>query len=106
MDGGARDYREIVSLNFPVFCKGLTPLDSCGRMDGKERDIPIVCGGIKVHPGDLVYGDVDGVVVVPQEIADEVITRAWEKVRGENTVREELRAGASVVKTFEKYGIL
>lgn len=106
MDGGARDYREIVNLGFPVFCKGLSPLDSCGRMDGKERDIPIVCGGIKVRPGDLVYGDVDGVVVVPQEIADEVISRAWEKVRGENTVREELRAGASVVKTFEKYGIL
>ena len=106
MDGGARDYREIVSLNFPVFCKGLTPYDSCGRMDGKERDIPIVCGGIRVLPGDLVYGDVDGVVVVPQEMADEVIARAWEKVKGENTVREELRAGASVVKTFEKYGIL
>jgi 4-hydroxy-4-methyl-2-oxoglutarate aldolase len=106
MDGGARDYREIVSLNFPVFCKGLSPYDSCGRMDGKERGIPIVCGGIRVLPGDLVYGDVDGVVVVPQEMAEEVITRAWEKVKGENTVREELRAGASVVKTFEKYGIL
>jgi len=106
MDGGARDYREIVSLNFPVFCKGLTPYDSCGRMDGKERDIPIVCGGIRVYPGDLVYGDYDGVVVVPQEMADEVINKAWEKVCGENTVREELRGGASVVETFKKYGIL
>jgi len=75
-------------------------------MDGKERDIPIVCGGIRVCPGDLVYGDVDGVVVVPQDIADEVIQKSWEKVQGENTVREELRSGASVVKTFEKYGIL
>ena len=105
-DGGARDYNEIVELDFPTFCKGLTPYDSCGRMDGKERDIPIVCGGIRVCPGDLIYGDVDGVVVVPQDIADEVIAKAWEKVQGENTVREELRAGASVVKTFEKYGIL
>jgi regulator of RNase E activity RraA len=105
-DNGARDYNEIVSLNFPTFCKGLIPYDSCGRMDGKERDIPIVCGGIRVEPGDLVFGDVDGVVVVPQEIADVVIVRAWEKVKGENTVRQELRGGASVVKTFEKYGIL
>jgi 4-hydroxy-4-methyl-2-oxoglutarate aldolase len=105
-DGGARDYNEIVSLNFPTFCKGLTPYDSCGRMDGKGRDIPVVVGGIRVIPGDLIYGDVDGVVVVPQEIVDEVIARAWEKVKGESTVREELRAGASVVKTFEKYGIL
>ena len=105
-DNGARDYNEIIHLHFPTFCKGLTPYDSQGRMDGKERDIPIVCGGIRVDPGDLVFGDVDGVVVVPQEIVDEVIARAWEKVQGENTVREELRAGASVVKTFEKYGIL
>ncbi|MFC1692031.1 RraA family protein [Candidatus Latescibacterota bacterium] len=106
MDGGARDYNEIVGLNFPTFCAGLTPYDSQGRMDGKERNIPIICGGIRVCPGDLIYGDVDGVVVVPEEISDEVITRAWEKVKGENTVREELRSGASVVKTFDKYGIL
>ncbi|MBT4485750.1 MAG: RraA family protein [Candidatus Latescibacteria bacterium] len=105
-DGGARDYNEIVALNFPTFCTGLSPYDSMGRMDGKERDIPIVCGGIRVSPGDLVFGDVDGVVVVPQEMAEEVIEKAWEKVQGENTVREELRSGASVVKTFEKYGIL
>ena len=105
-DNGARDYNEIVELNFPTFCKGLTPYDSCGRMDGKERDITIICGGIRVVPGDLIFGDVDGVVVVPQEMVDEVIAKSWEKVQGENTVREELRAGASVVKTFEKYGIL
>ena len=105
-DGGARDFTEIVELGFPTFCKGLSPYDSCGRMDGKERDIPIIVGGIRVAPGDLIFGDVDGVVVVPQEMSDEVIAKAWEKVQGENTVREELRAGASVVKTFEKYGIL
>ena len=105
-DGGTRDYKEIVDLDFPTFCKGLTPYDSLGRMDGKERDIPIVCGGIHVNPGDLVFGDIDGVVIVPQEIVEEVIEKAWGKVQGENTVREELRAGASLVKTFEKYGIL
>lgn len=105
-DGGVRDYNEIVQLNFPTFCKGLTPYDSLGRMDVVERDIPIVCGGISVSPGDLIYGDADGVVVVPRKIANEVINRAWEKIQEENIVREELRSGASVVKTFEKYGIL
>lgn len=105
-DGGARDYGEIVELGFPVFCRGLTPYDSLGRMDGRERDHPIVCGGVRVQPGDLVFADVDGIVVVPQELAEEAISRAWEKVRGEDTVREELRAGASVVDTFHKYGIL
>jgi len=101
-DGGSRDYREIVSLGFPVFCRGLTPYDSQGRMDGVERDIPIVCGGIRVQPGDLVFADVDGVVVVPQALVEETIARAWEKVQGESRVREELRAGASVVETFRK----
>ena len=105
-DGGARDYNEVVGLNFPTFCRGLTPYDSLGRMDVVDRDITIVCGGIRISPEDLVYADVDGVVVVPQEMTDEVIARAWEKVQGESKVREELRSGASVVKTFEKYGIL
>jgi len=105
-DGGARDYNEIVELNFPTFCKGLSPYDSLGRMDAKDRDCPIICGGIRVNPGDLIFGDIDGVVVVPQEIAEEVIEKAWEKVQGESTVREELRNGAGVAATFEKYGIL
>ncbi|WP_319561986.1 hypothetical protein [Marispirochaeta sp.] len=75
-------------------------------MDGKERNIPVVCGGIRVCAGDLLYADVDGVVFVPGEIAPEVIEKAWQKVQGENTVREELYSGAGIVKTFEKYGIL
>ena len=78
-DGGARDYNEIIELNFPVFCKGLSPYDSLGRMDGKERDIPIECGGVRVCPGDLVFGDVDGIVVVPQEIVDEVVAKRGKK---------------------------
>ncbi len=105
-DGGVRDYDEIVELNFPVFSAGLTPYDSLGRMDGKERDITVVCGGVRVVPGDLVFGDVDGIVVIPQGIVDEIIPKAWEKVQGEDVVREELRGGASVVDTFKKYGIL
>ena len=106
IDGGARDYKEIMELRFPTFCRGLSPYDSLGRMDGKECDVPVECGGIRVYPGDLIFGDVDGVVVVPQEIVDEVIAKAWEKVQGESTVREELRNGAGVVDTFKKYGIL
>jgi len=106
IDGGARDYNEIMELGFPVFCKGLSPYDSLGRMDAKECDVPVECGGIRVNPGDLIFGDVDGIVVVPQEIVDEVIAKAWEKVQGESTVREELRNGAGVADTFKKYGIL
>jgi 4-hydroxy-4-methyl-2-oxoglutarate aldolase len=105
-DGGARDYNEIVEIGFPTFCKGLTPYDSLGRMDVVDRNIGITCGGIRVYPGDLIFGDIDGVVVVPADMADEVVNKAWEKVKGESKVREELRAGAGVVDTFRKYGIL
>ena len=105
-DGGARDYVEIVQLGFPTFCRGLTPYDSLGRMDVVEIDAPVRCGGITVRPGDLIFADVDGTVVVPQEVADETISKAWEKVRGENKVRDALRSGASVAETFAKYGIL
>jgi len=105
-DGGVRDYQEIVALNFPTFAAGLTPYDSLGRVDGTARDVPVTCGGVRVCPGDLVFGDVDGIVVVPQDIVAEVVAKAWEKVKGESTVREELRSGASVVATFRKYGIL
>jgi regulator of RNase E activity RraA len=106
MDGTSRDYGEIVELGFPTFCAGLSPYDSLGRTDGKEVDIPIECGGVRVSPGDLVYGDIDGVVVVPKEVAEIVINKAWEKVKGESKVRDELRSGASVEETFKKYGIL
>jgi regulator of RNase E activity RraA len=105
-DGGARDYREITDLGFPVFCSGLSPLDSLGRMDALARNVPIVCGGVTVMPGDLIFADVDGVVVVPQGVAEVAIARAWEKVQRENTVREELRAGAGIVETFQKHHIL
>jgi 4-hydroxy-4-methyl-2-oxoglutarate aldolase len=105
-DGGARDYVEIVALEFPTFCRGLTPYDSLGRMDVVEINAAIHCGGILTRPGDLVFADVDGTVVVPQELADEAINKAWEKVQGESKVRHALRSGASVTETFEKYGIL
>jgi regulator of RNase E activity RraA len=105
-DGGARDYAEIVELGFPTFCRGLTPYDSLGRMDVVETNVPINCGGIPVRPGDLIFADVDGALVVPQELAEEAIQKAWEKVNGESKVRDALRAGASVAETFAKYGIL
>jgi regulator of RNase E activity RraA len=75
-------------------------------MDVVEINASIRCGGVTVRPGDLIFADVDGTVVIPQDVADEAIAKAWEKVRGENRVRDALRSGASVAETFAKYGIL
>jgi regulator of RNase E activity RraA len=63
-------------------------------------------GGVVVEPGDLVFGDCDGVVVIPQEIEQHVIERALEKVAGEKRVRKEIEGGATSTAVFDRYGIL
>lgn len=105
-DGGVRDYNEIVALDFPTFSAGLTPYDSLGRMDVVEINKPIRCGGVDVAPGDLIFGDIDGIAVVPANIVEPVIAAAWEKVQGEQNVRRRLSAGASVSETFKEFGVL
>ena len=106
LDGHARDLAFIDLERFPIYCRGTNPLDSKGRVDAVAADEPMVCGGVLIRPGDLIFADGDGIVRVPSEQIGETIRRATEKVRGENTVREELQKGASVKATFDKYGIL
>lgn len=106
IDGLTRDATRICAMDFPVFAAGFSPLDSKGRLDAVSHGLPIRIGSCVVHPGDWVFGDVDGLVVVPQGMAEEVLGRALEKVRGENKVREELARGRSAREVFEEYGIL
>jgi regulator of RNase E activity RraA len=106
LDGLTRDAARITALNFPVFAAGFCPLDSKGRLDAVAYNQPIRVGAVVVRPGDWVYGDIDGVVVVPHEQAEAAITKAWEKATGENRVREELAKGRSVREVFAEYGIL
>lgn len=105
-DGLVRDVRYIRELKFPVFHGGIGPLDSRGRCKMVEMDRPIECGGVAVRTGDIAFGDVDGVVFVPQAIADEVFTRAIDKMQAENHTRDELRAGKLLAEVYEKYGVL
>lgn len=105
-DGLVRDARLVTGMQFPVFHGGFRPLDSKGRSKMVARDVEVVCGGVTVRSGDLVFGDMDGVVVVPQAISEEVIARAVAKIEGENITREELRAGATLGEVFRKYGVL
>jgi 4-hydroxy-4-methyl-2-oxoglutarate aldolase len=105
-DGMVRDIRAIRALRFPVFHGGVAPLDSKGRGKVAEIDTPIRCGGVAVAPGDLIVGDADGVVVVPQAVEDEALRRAFAKVSSENTTRDELAAGARLADVFAKYRVL
>jgi 4-hydroxy-4-methyl-2-oxoglutarate aldolase len=106
IDGYCRDTCSIAAMKFPVFAVGLTPADSMGRCDVIAIRVPIEIGEARVNDGDLVVADYDGGVVIPQDIEDEVIRRAMEKVNGENLVRNELAHGASIQQVFKKYRIL
>lgn len=105
-DGLVRDVQQIRAMRFPVFSGGIGPLDTKGRARMVERDVPVVCAGASVRRGDLVFGDVDGIVVIPQEAEQEVVRRALEKVAGENQSREALQRGEKLADVFRRLGIL
>jgi 4-hydroxy-4-methyl-2-oxoglutarate aldolase len=106
IDGYTRDTRAIIAMCFPVFCRGVHPADSFGRLDVAEHDVPIRCGGVLVRPGDLILADDDGVVAIPLAVAEQALNLAEEKVRGENLVRKALAEGMSVAEAFRRHGVL
>lgn len=106
IDGISRDTRAIKDMKFPVFVKGIAPGDSKGRIEIINYNQLIKCGGVWVNPGDVVFGDDDGVVVIPQEIALEVVELAEEKFEKEKKFMKGLHNGASVKEMFDKYGVL
>jgi regulator of RNase E activity RraA len=105
-DGLVRDIRKIRELGFALFHGGIGPLDSRGRGRMAAMDVPIECGGARVCSGDIVFGDADGVVVLPQAIAAEAIGRALTKAVSENRTRDELLEGRLLGEVYAKYGVL
>ncbi len=106
IDGFVRDVRQIVAMSFPTFARGIMPLDSWGRGYVADVDVKIECGGVLVAPGDLVFGDYDGVVVIPSAVEEEVLARAIDKVTSENRTREELLQGRLLAEVYERHGVL
>jgi regulator of RNase E activity RraA len=106
MDGLVRDIRAIRTMGFPVFHGGIGPLDSKGRGKVMAIDVPVECAGVRVCPGDLIFGDADGVVVVPQAIEAAVLAAAFEKLKGEKSTLADLRAGIPLGEVYAKYGVL
>jgi 4-hydroxy-4-methyl-2-oxoglutarate aldolase len=106
VDGYTRDTLALIEMGFPTFAAGINCQDSLGRIDVDAVGVPIECGGVRVNHGDLVLGDFDGVVVVPIEAAEEVLTLAEEKVSGEILVRSKLAEGMPVWEAFHTYGVI
>lgn len=105
-DAYTRDTLALIDMRFPTFAAGIHCADSLGRIDVDAYDVPIVCGGVAVEPGDLVLGDHDGVVIVPSGIGERVVAAAEEKVSGESLVRAKLAEGMPVSEAFRTYGVI
>jgi len=106
VDACTRDVKRIIEMGFPVFTRAIRPLESQGRGYIEAYDVPIKCGDVTVKPGEIVFGDYDGIVVIPREAEDGVLSKALEKVTGENNTRQELLEGKLLADVYKKYGIL
>ena len=105
-DSQVRDCVRIIDMGFPVYCAGISPLDSKGRARVMAYDVPIQCGNVLVHAGELIFADYDGIVVIPQEVEQDVLIRAQEKASAENVTRNELLEGKTLREVYDRYGVL
>jgi regulator of RNase E activity RraA len=104
--GPARDTNGILALNFPTFCYGSYAQDQRGRGKVADFRIPLKVGAVTIAPGDIVFGDIDGVVILPRIVENDVVTAALEQVRKEKTARRMLAEGASAEMVFLETGVL
>ena len=106
VNGFSRDTNGILDLNLPVFSYGRYAQDQAPRGKVIDFRVPIEMDGVRINPGDIIVGDLDGVCVVPLEHEEEVFIRAFEKARGEKNVLKAIQNGMSVVEAWDKFGIM
>jgi len=106
LNGYSRDTEEILKLNFPTFSLGTYAQDQGVRGKVIDYGIPIEWDGVRINPGDIIYGDRDGVLVVPTELVKTAFTGAIEKARGEELVRKALEKGVSAMDAYNEYGVM
>jgi 4-hydroxy-4-methyl-2-oxoglutarate aldolase len=105
-DSQVRDCNRIVELGFPVYCAGIRPLDSLGRGRVMAYDVPVMCGDVLVHSGELVFADFDGIVVIPNEAEQEALKLASDKAGKESASRRALLEGKTLRRVYDTYGVL
>jgi 4-hydroxy-4-methyl-2-oxoglutarate aldolase len=106
IDGYHRDTARILAQDWPVFSRGCYAQDAGARASVLDFRIPIEIEGVRVEPGDLLFGDVDGVVVIPRAIEDEVLERSLEKVDAEDVTRGAIEKGMSSTEAYSTFGVL
>jgi regulator of RNase E activity RraA len=106
VDGAVRDVVKMRAMQFPVFARGTCVYDSQNRQRVVDLDVTVEIDGVAFSPGDLVFADVDGIVVVPRDIEEQAIAAAWQKVHDENVTRDAIQAGMKAGEAYAKYGVL
>ncbi|MCD2491997.1 RraA family protein [Lacrimispora sp. NSJ-141] len=106
LDGLARDLKELKKMQFPLFYRGTSPKTSKGRCEINECQIPVEIGGVNIRPGDYIFGDADGIVVIPAEVSEEVFEKSIETIEKENMVRDGLINGQSLEHVYTEIGAI
>lgn len=106
VNGYHRDTRGILDLKFPCFSYGRYAQDQAPRGKVIDYRVPIEIEGVRVNPGDIIFGDIDGVLVIPRQIEKEVVQRAYEKAAGEKMVSKGIQSGMGAKESFDRYGIM
>lgn len=106
LDGYSRDTPEVLQSGLPVFSYGGYAQDQGPRGKVVDWRVPVEINGVRVKPGDIVFGDLDGVLVIPREAEEEAIRRALEKASTENQVRAAIERGMSTVEAFRTFGVM
>ncbi len=105
-DSQIRDCLRIIGMGFPVYYTGIRPLDSQGRGRVMAYDVPVRCGEVLVHPGELIFADFDGIVVIPGHVEGQALELAFEKASKENSARRDLLAGRTLRDVYNTYHVL
>jgi len=103
IDGAARDVEECQKMDFPVFARGVVPITARGRIMQEDFNCLIRLGDVQVRPGDILVGDINGVVVIPTEKVDEVISAAEKIMEKEESMKKDILAGLDILEIDRKY---
>jgi regulator of RNase E activity RraA len=106
LNGFVRDAAGIEALGFPTFCRGVYAQDQGPRGEVVDFRTPVEIEGVRVAPGDLIFGDREGVLVIPSDVESETVAAALAKVSTENKVAMAIRSGMSALEAFETFGVL
>lgn len=106
LDGYLRDTLEVLAAGFPVFSQGSFAQDMKPRGKAVDYRVPISIGGVRIEPGDIIVGDIDGLVVVPRKLETEVFSRALKKAETENVIEKAIQNGLTTVEAFDKFGVM